>query len=556
MASPSSSDQAPDASASQGHQWYLPPNTRKQVQELFEQLKDPVELWLFAKPGEEGGPYAQYMRRFGADMALLAGGRLRFFEKGPDSEEARRFEVGTLPTLLVQPGAYAMRFVGAPAGEEGRVLMEALIMASSSSSFLSEKAKGQLAALKEPRQVQVFVSPTCPYCPTQAGFAFKAAVERPELVKAEVIDIQQAQELAKEHEVTSVPYTLINGELAVLGLETESVFFEELVTLVPNPAEEPGRPGTREGETASKADLVIIGAGPAGLTAAVYAGRAGLSAVVLEQGVLGGQVSLTPKVENYPGFLEIPGMALSSVMAEQAGRYASVKTGQQVTEIKIGKRVEVFTEAGAYEAQAVLLATGASWKKLGVPGEDRLTGKGVSYCATCDGFFYKDGTVVVVGGGNTALTDAVHLAGLGAKVSLVHRRPEFRAEDYLQKALESAGIQTYLGYTVEEILGRDKVEGVRLRSTKDNSSQELKLDGVFVAIGNTANTELARQLGLRLTTEGAIWVDRRMRTSLPRVYAAGDVTGGVRQIATATGQGALVVMSIFEDLKRREHPVE
>src|SRR4030066_549136 len=169
-------------------------------------------------------------------------------------------------------------------------------------------------------------------------------------------------------------------------------------------------------------DVVIVGAGPAGLSAGIYAIRAGLECVILEKGVPGGQVLTSPMIENYPGFAEVPGMKLMETMAEHARRYVDIKEGEEVLRVRSGEKFELGTTSGRYTCKAIILATGSRHRKLGVPGEEGMTGKGVRYCATCDGFFYKGKEVVVVGGGNTALTDALYLVSIGCKVTIIHRR--------------------------------------------------------------------------------------------------------------------------------------
>jgi len=296
-------------------------------------------------------------------------------------------------------------------------------------------------------------------------------------------------------------------------------------------------------------DVVVAGAGPTGLTAAIYAARSGLTAVVLEKSVIGGQVAITPVVENYPGFASVPGKQLMEMIAAQARSYADIHEGEAIDEVKVGRHIEVYTDKAVYVAKALILATGAAWRKLGAPGEDRYFGFGVSYCSTCDGYLYRGKKAVVVGGGNTALTDALHLKNLGVDVTLVHRRTEFRAEKHLQDAIAKAEIPTILGATVAEILGEEtKVTGVRLHDVESGEERQIETDAVFVAIGLNPNTEIAQELGLTLDEHGYIVTDRGKRTSIPRIYAAGDVTGGSQQIVNAVGDGSTAALSAFEDI--------
>ncbi|THB66623.1 MAG: thioredoxin reductase, partial [Desulfovibrio sp.] len=299
-------------------------------------------------------------------------------------------------------------------------------------------------------------------------------------------------------------------------------------------------------------DLVIVGAGPAGLSAGIYGVRSGMSTVILEKSLIGGQVALTPVVENYPGFAKVPGMELINIMSAHTREYADIREGETVSEIKLGKNVEVYTNRGLYRAKALILATGATWKQLGVPGEDAFYGRGVHNCASCDGYMYKDKIVAVVGGGNTALTEALHLHNLGVKVSVIHRRDEFRAEQRLQESLDHEDIEVLWNTEVVEILGDDgMVMALKLRDNTDGSEREMLVHGVFIAIGQVVNSQLLQDIGVAVNSDGSVKVDGSMRTNIPRIYAAGDVIGGVQQIVTAIGEGSTAALAAFEDIS---HP--
>ncbi len=296
-------------------------------------------------------------------------------------------------------------------------------------------------------------------------------------------------------------------------------------------------------------DVIILGAGPAGLAAGIYARRAGLEAAILERGVPGGQVLTSPSIENYPGFAEIPGMKLMDLMAEHAKRYVEIKEGEEVVRIRSGEKFDIWTSSGGrYTAKAIILATGSSHRKLDVPGEEQLAGKGVSYCATCDGFFFKGKEVLVVGGGNTALTDALHLHSVNAKVTIVHRRDAFRADKHLQETVKGHRIPVLWSTVVEEIVGKDAVSSVKLRNVKTGATEQRLANAVFVAVGEIPSSQLASELGLEMDPGGFVIVDRSFRTNVPLVYAAGDVSGGIRQIVAAVHGGAAAALACFEDL--------
>jgi len=295
-------------------------------------------------------------------------------------------------------------------------------------------------------------------------------------------------------------------------------------------------------------DVIILGAGPAGLSAGIYASRAGLDCVILEKGVPGGQVLTSPTIENYPGFPEIAGMKLMENMAEHAKIYVDIREGEEVLRVRGGDKFEVLTTSGRYTSRALILATGSSHRKLDAPGEEGMTGKGVSYCATCDGFFYKGKEVIVVGGGNTALTDALHLTSLGCKVTIVHRRNQLRADKHLQESVIQHKIPILWDTVVDEIVEGNEVTAVRLRDLKTGKVHTKPVSGVFVAVGEVPSSQLAAELGLDMDPGGFVTVDRSFRTSVAFVYAAGDVSGGIRQIVAAVHGGAAAALSCFEDL--------
>lgn len=297
-------------------------------------------------------------------------------------------------------------------------------------------------------------------------------------------------------------------------------------------------------------DLAIIGSGPAGLSAAIYGTRSGLSCLVLEKGAAGGQVMLAPWIENYPGFSRVEGMKLVEAMVAHAREYVEITEGAEVIGIdKDGENFRLTTTAGTFRSRGIILATGASHKKLLIPGEEEYYGKGVSYCGTCDGFFFRKKKVVVVGGGNTALTDALYLHSIGCDVTLVHRRDAFRADQHLQDAISEKEIPVKLNTMVVRIAGDGgAVRSVELKDNATNETSTMELDGVFIAVGTVPSTALAKALCVDIDDNGFVKVDKNFRTNVPFVYAAGDVTGGILQVVAAVHGGAVAALSAFEDL--------
>jgi thioredoxin reductase (NADPH) len=296
-------------------------------------------------------------------------------------------------------------------------------------------------------------------------------------------------------------------------------------------------------------ELAIIGGGPAGYTAGIYAHRAGISTVLFDMGYGGGLMALSPEIENFPGFKSISGMALGDLMREHLEKYFSPNFGESVEKLEATEDfVKITTSGGKYTVGAVILATGTLHRKLGIKGETDLTGRGVSYCATCDGPFFKEKKAIVVGGGNSALIEAIALKQMGVDISLIHRRDVLRGEDaYKDKAVE-VGVNLIYQTHVEEIIGKDKVEKVLVHNVKDQKKTELETSAVFVSIGEEPQNQLAKQIGCELDEGGYIVTDKRMRTNVKRVYAAGDITGGLRQIVTACAEGAIAALTSTEVL--------
>jgi len=307
-------------------------------------------------------------------------------------------------------------------------------------------------------------------------------------------------------------------------------------------------------------EVVIIGSGPAGLAAAIYAGRSQLAPLLITGNVLGGQAASTSEVENYPGFPSgVSGAELMQLMQQQAERFGTRLEMDEVLEVNLRQHpLVVKTYDAAYEAKTLIIATGVSPRLLGVPGEAEFKGRGVSYCATCDGFFYKDRAVVVVGGGDAAVEEAMFLTRFASKVYVVHRRSRLRAQKVLQdRAFENDKLEFVWDSVVTQVLGEGNVTGVRVRNVKTGDESVLQVDGMFTYIGNVPNTKLF-EAQLELDERGYVITDRRMRTSVPGVFCAGDVQERVlKQVATAVGTGAIAAMEadkFISELEGRAYP--
>ena len=302
----------------------------------------------------------------------------------------------------------------------------------------------------------------------------------------------------------------------------------------------------------NKYDIIIIGAGPGGLTAGIYAGRQGTKNLIIDRDLAGGIGREVPEMENYPGFDNISGLELIEKMKQQAIKNTELHEMEEVTDIiktENDYRFTVKTNKDEYKTKTVILATGSSHRHLNAKGEEEFKGKGVSYCATCDGFFFAGRDIIMVGGGNSALQEALYLKNLGANVTLVHRRDEFRAQKHLHNKVKEENINIIYDSVVEEIKGDMLVESVVLKNTKTNELKEIPINGIFISVGYIPHTELAVKLGINLDESGHIIIDKEQKTNIDYVYAIGDVCVGLKQWVVACGEGAVAAASAFNDIK-------
>ncbi|MBQ3834476.1 MAG: thioredoxin-disulfide reductase [Elusimicrobia bacterium] len=297
-------------------------------------------------------------------------------------------------------------------------------------------------------------------------------------------------------------------------------------------------------------DVIIIGGGPSGMTAAIYASRARLKTLLIEKAGCGGQIAITDHLENYPGFEEgINGFELAVKMEKQARTFGAEIVYGEVSSLQLTGETKkvVLANNKEYETKTVIIASGANFRKLGCPGEQEFIGKGVSYCATCDGPFFRNKEIAVVGGGDSALQEALYLTKFASKVNLIHRRNEFRAAKILQeKVLAESKINVIYDSVVEEISGNPvgSVENVKLRNVKTGEISQLAVNGVFVFVGWLPNTAFLKDSGIKLNDAGYIVTDDNMKTSLEGVFACGDVREKIlRQVVTACGDGAVAAIS-------------
>lgn len=306
-------------------------------------------------------------------------------------------------------------------------------------------------------------------------------------------------------------------------------------------------------------DVIIVGAGPAGMTAAVYTSRANLSTLLIERGIPGGQMVNTEAVENYPGLESILGPELSTKMFEHAKKFGAEYVYGDIKEvIDHGEYKTVKAGSKEYKAFAVIIATGAEYKKLGVPGEQELGGRGVSYCAVCDGAFFKNKELVVVGGGDSAVEEGIYLTRFASKVTIVHRRDQLRAQKIIQdRAFANEKINFIWNHTIKAIHAKDgKVGGLTLVSTKDGAEQEFHADGVFIYVGMNPLSKPFASLGIA-NESGYIETNDQMETNVPGIFAAGDIRDKtLRQIVTATGDGSIAAQNAQQYVEEMKEEVK
>ena len=297
-------------------------------------------------------------------------------------------------------------------------------------------------------------------------------------------------------------------------------------------------------------ELAIIGGGPAAYSAGIYAVRAGIKPIIFEKDGGGGLAIFSPNIENYPGFESISGIDLMEKMRLQAKKYCEIRTFEKVKKIqKNNNDFYIETIKEKYKSTAVIISTGSEYKKLKIQGESELQGKGVSYCATCDGFFFKDKKVAVIGGGNSALIEAIYLKQIGCKeVVLIHRRDQLRAEKAYEEEAKKNNIKFLFNKNVIKINGSEKVETISVKDVINLKETKLKINGVFISIGEIPQNLIAKEMNIKLDEKGYIIVDKNQRTNIKGVYAAGDITGGLRQIITACAEGAIAALSTTEVL--------
>jgi alkyl hydroperoxide reductase subunit F len=539
---------------------FLDAEAKAEVAGLLDKLPAPVRLVFFKQKHA-----CSACREQEALLQELAGlsknTALTVYDTVKGADLARKFGIDKVPaTVVMGKEDLGIRFFGLTAGYEYSSLLEAIAMVSSGEHGLKPEVAELARLLDEPVQLEVMVTLTCPYCPGMVHLAHQLAMASP-MVRGEMVESSIYPHLVQRYNVTTVPRMVVNGAPAIEGnVPAGSVLLEILKISKPREYEKiearlreaRGERRVREAEPSLVYDVLIVGAGPAAFTAAVYVKRKGLSCALVS-GSAGGQANYTAVVENWPGFHSIGGQELAAMFKNHAERYDLHEAlGADAVQVEHKEGLfHVLTSAGAvYRGKSVVYAAGKEYRRLGVPGETRFIGKGIAFCATCDAPLFRDKDVAVAGGGNSAFTAARDLLAWAREIHLINITPDFQADMVLQEQIRTAkNVVLHPGATIAAYLGHEKLTGVRLASADGTSLGDLPVEGVFLEIGLVPNTLAVKGL-VALNAAGEIVTERDQSTSLPGFFAAGDVTDEPeKQLIVAAAAGAKAALSADRWLK-------
>jgi len=477
-----------------------------------------------------------------------------------DSKQAHEYKIDKAPATVVRNVEdYGIRFYGLTGGYEFGSLMEAIHLVSHGREGVDKGIAALAQMFRTPVHLEIMVTLACPYCPRMVHLAHQLAVANHN-VRADMVDAAEFPQLVNRYDVHSTPLTVVNGQRAFEGaIAPEQAVMQILKVADPDAYEAVERQlraaqGTDKSTTAEEGevyDVIVVGAGPAGLTAALYSQRKGRKTALIGKKA-GGQINDTASIENYPGLIQVGGAELAQAMREHMEAYpVAERCHTQVERIeKQGDTFLVHTEdKKTYQGKAVIYAAGKRNRRLEVPGEERFIGRGIAWCATCDAPLYKDKSVAVVGGGNSAFTAIRDLMRYAKEIHLVHIFDSFNADPVLVNEVKKAGeiskkLHIHLNAQIKEYLGKNDLEGVRLATKDGEPLQDLHVQGVFLEIGLVPNTQPIAEL-IKLNDHGEIPTERDQSTELPGLFAAGDVTDDPdKQIVIAAGSGAKAALSV------------
>ncbi len=537
--------------------------TKKELGHVLESLVSPVKLLFFTQ--EHACPACEQQHKLLQELVSLSDKlELQVYDFVLHGDEAANYRIDKIPaTAVVGNRDHGIRFFGLTAGYEFISLLEAIVMMSTGTSGLDPQLEELVKAIKDRVHIEVMVTLTCPFCPKMVHVAHQFALVN-ENIRADMIEASEFPQLVQRYNVTAVPKTIINEVHSFEGaLPPENAYLEVLKAVNP---EEYKRfeaaireiQGARKATTAQEEheyEVVVVGGGPAAMSAAIYAVRKGLDVALVAKN-LGGQITYTATVENYLGFMSVSGTELTEEFRNHLESYPVAESlGSEVFQVKkIDNGFIVITDDNRqFRTRSVIYCAGKEYRRLGVPGEDRLIGKGIGFCATCDAPLYREKRVAVAGGGNSAFTAARDLLGFASEVHLIHRRKDFKADEALVQEVQAAkNVKFHTPMIIRSFLGEEKLTGVRLESANGKERYDLNVDGVFLEIGLTPNTGPLKGL-VDLNERGEVPVNRNQLTSVEGLFCAGDATDvEEKQISVAVGQGALAALSAHRYLVEKK----
>ncbi|TGL38911.1 alkyl hydroperoxide reductase subunit F [Leptospira perdikensis] len=514
----------------------LDESTKEQVKQYFERIKNPVNIRLFSGDHEKRGELVEFLNDIVSLSSMIT------LEHSEDKNDGLRF------AILSEGKPTGIEFSGIPMGHEFTSLILAILQSGGNPIKLEEGILSAVSKLKETLHFETFISLDCHNCPEVVQTLNSFSLVNPS-ISHNMIDGAMYPELVKEKNIQGVPAVFLNGKRFLSGKAEASVIFDKLLELysIPESKEE----NSNQTNPTEIYDVTVIGGGPSGVTAAVYSARKGLNTLVIADR-LGGQVKDTLGIENIISIPYTTGPELTNVLSEQIEKnQIRKKENVRVLKIESGELKTIHLNTGErILTKTVILSTGAKWRELNVPGEKEFIGKGVAYCPHCDGPFFKDKDVAVVGGGNSGVEAALDLSGIVKSVTLIEFGDRLNADQVLlDKVAQSSNIKTLVkAQTMEIQTNTEKVTGLTYKDRSSEESETIPLDGVFVQIGLVPNSSFVKDL-VATNRFGEILVDEKCKTNVEGIFACGDVTNTpYKQIIIAMGEGAKAAISAFEYL--------
>lgn len=533
--------------------------TRKELTKILGKLKAPVKILYFTQ--EMACPLCREQNEVLKELLSLSKKlSLEVYDFVKDSRIALKYNIDKIPaTVVMGERDYNLRFFGLTAGYEFSSLMEAILMISEGKSGLPRGLETLIAQIDEDVHIQVMVTLTCPYCPQAVHVAHQMAFVN-EKIRADMVEASEFPTLSQRYEVAGVPRVIINELHSFEGaLPAEAFYLQILKAVKPEEfkrienaiRESRGERKVKKVDSEHVYEIIIIGGGPAAMSSAIYAARKELDVLLIAKDI-GGQITFTATVDNYLGLPGMGGREMAEHFRYHMEQYPVAEyLGTNVILVeKKDSQFTVHSEDGTrFMGSAVIFCAGKEYRRLGIPGEDRFIGKGIAFCATCDAPLYRGKKVAVVGGGNSAFTALRDLASFASEIYLIHRRSEFTADHALVDEVKGyPNVRTYTDTIVAEVLGKEKLTGIRIKSLEGKHINDLEVDGIFYEIGLNPLTGAVKKL-LKLNTSEEIPVNRDNSTEVQGFYAAGDATDvEEKQISIAVGDGAKAALAAHKYL--------